>query len=362
MRIARLILLALPAALAYASAAVADTIALRPSVRVAAGTPVTLADIAELKGDEARRFAEVEIARGSDKAFEIAVDTVREKLADAGAKGDGIRFDVSALGAKGDRIVVRPSRTPKVDATPIGPTATARAAAPEKAEGIDPARYAGNGTPLGVVCELIRNAFGADASALRLHIPAADLARLAPKQGLRYEVSARSAIKSDFVSFEIAALDGDHQVSRERIRVSVRLLREVCVATDGARRGRPLTADAFTVELREIAPSIAERAVAATDLVNTTLARSLDAGAVIAAEDLVQGIAIRRNERVIVRREVGLVAIELEAVALEDGKLGDRILLQRAGTPRDRGARSKPADDAGTFSAEVIGTGRAVIR
>jgi flagella basal body P-ring formation protein FlgA len=355
MRIARLILLALPAALACASTTFADTIALRPSARVAPGDPVTLADIAELKGDEAQRFAEVEIARGADKAFEIEIAAVREKLADAGAKGATLRF-------AGDRVVVRPSRTAKVDAKPIAPAAAARATAPEQVEGIDPALYAGNGTPLGVVCELLRNAFGADAGALRLHISAADHAKLAPKTGLRYEVSARSAIKSDFVSFEIAALSGDHQVSRERVRVSVRLVREVCVATDAARRGRPLTGEAFTIETREVAPSVAERAAAPGALANTSLARSLDTGVVIAGEDLVKGIAIRRNDRVIVRRELGLVAIELEAVAQQDGRLGDRILLQRAGSPRDRNARSKPADDGATFTAEVIGNGRAVIR
>jgi flagella basal body P-ring formation protein FlgA len=355
MRIARLILLALPAALACASTTFADTIALRPSARVAPGDPVTLADIAELKGDEAQRFAEVEIARGADKAFEIEIAAVREKLAGAGAKGTTLHF-------AGERVVVRPSRTPKVDAKPIAPAAAARAAAPEEAEGIDPALYAGNGTPLGVVCELLRNAFGADASALRLHISAADHAKLAPKPGFRHEVSARSAIKSDFVSFEIAALNGDHQVSRERVRVSVRLIREVCVATDAARRGRPLTGEAFTVETREIAPSVAERAALPSALANTSLARSLDAGVVIAGEDLVKGIAIRRNDRVIVRRELGLVAIELEAIAQQDGRLGERILLQRAGSPRDRNARSKPADDGATFTAEVIGNGRAVIR
>ncbi|MEY3141883.1 MAG: Chaperone for flagella basal body P-ring formation [Planctomycetota bacterium] len=355
MQIARLILIALPALLACASPVIADTIALRPSARVAPGAPVTLADIAELKGDEAKRFAAVEIARGSDKAFEIEIASVREKLVDAGAKDPTLRFE-------GERVVVRPSRAPKVEATPIAPTATARTDAPEQSAGIDPALYAGSGTPLGVVCELLRNAFGADASDLRLHISAADHARLAPKPGLRYEVSARSAIKSDFVSFEITALSGDHQVSRERIRVSVRLLREVCVATDAARRGRPLTADAFSIEMREIAPSLAERAATPVALANTSLARSLDAGVVIAAEDLVKGIAIRRNDRVIVRRELGLVAIELEAIALQDGKLGDRILLQRAGSPRDRSARGKSDEDGGTFAAEVLGNGRAVIR
>lgn len=361
MRLPSLLLLVLPAALASAAAAAADTIALRPSARVAPGAAVTLADIAELEGDDARRFAGVEIARGGEKAFEIELDAVREKLADAISKGAVGASRLSDLRFRGDKVVVRPARGPKVAATPIAPTATARPAAPEPVAGIDPAIYAGNGTPLGVVCEMLRNAFGPDANDLRLHIPAADLTRLAPKPGLRYEVSARSALKSDFVSFEVCALDGDHDVSRDRIRITVRLEREVCVATDAARRGRPLGDSAFTTELREIAPTTAGRAASPKDLAGASLARSLDAGVVITTDDLVQVAAVRRNDRVVVRREVGLIAIELEAIALEDGKIGDRIAFQRAGTPKDR-TRARKDDEQGILIAEVIGNGRAVVR
>ena len=362
MRLPRILLIALPAAFACAATAAADMIALRTSVRVAPGAPITLADIAELGGEDARRFAGVEIARGGEKAFEIEMKVVREKLAEASTKDDALRSGAAALRFRGERVVVRPARGPQVDAKPIAPTATARPAAPETVAGIDPAMYAGNGTPLGVVCELLRNAFGPDVSDLRLHIPAADLARLAPKPGLRYEVSARSALKSDFVSFEVSAMDGDHHLTRDRVRVTVRRLREVCVATTLAKRGRPLGADAFTVESREIAPTLADRAVKPQELSGASLVRSLDAGVVITADDLAQAVAIRRNDRVIVRREVGLIAIELEAIALEDGKPGDRIALQPAGTPKSRVSRARKDDEQTILIAEVVANGRAVIR
>ena len=362
MRLSRLLLIALPATLACAASAAADMIALRPSVRVAPGTAVTLADIAELDGEDARRFGGVEIARGGEQAFEIEMASVREKLADAAAKDGALRASASALRFRGERVVVRPARRPPVDAKPLAPAAIARSAAPEVVAGIDPAVYAGNGTPLGVICELLRNAFGPDASDLRLHIPAADLAHLAPKTGFRYEVSARSALRSDFVSFEVSALHGDHHVTRDRVRVTVRRLREVCVATAQAKRARPLTADAFTVESREIAPTLADRAADPNDLAGASLARSLDAGVVIAADDLLQTVAIRRNDRVVVRREVGLVAIELEAIALEDGRPGDRIALQRAGSTKDRSSRGRKDDEQGILVAEVVGNGRAVVR
>jgi flagella basal body P-ring formation protein FlgA len=367
MRLPRLLLLALPAAFACAVSAAADTVVLRPSVRVAPGAPVTLADVAELDGATARRFAGVEIARGADKAFEIDLAAVREKMAEAAGKDPftkdaAARGDLASLRFRGERVVVRPARGAQVDAKPLGPSTTVRAAEPKRVEGIDPARHAGDGTPLGVICELLRNAFGPDGADLRLHIPASELARLAPKPGHRHEVSARSALRSDFVSFEVVSLDGDHHASRETVRITVRLLREVCVATDDARRGKPLGQSAFTLETREIAPSLAARIASPDAVAGASLVRSLDAGIVITADDLAKPIAVRRNDRVIVRREVGLVAIELEAIALEDGKPGDRIPLQRAGAPKGRASRARQPDEPDILVAEVVGNGRAVIR
>jgi flagella basal body P-ring formation protein FlgA len=55
-----------------------------------------------------------------------------------------------------------------------------------------------------------------------------------------------------------------------------------------------------------------------------------------------------------VRREVGMVAIEFEAVALEDGLAGDVIAVEQAAKGRRR--------DAQALSAEVIAPGRAVVR
>ena len=54
------------------------------------------------------------------------------------------------------------------------------------------------------------------------------------------------------------------------------------------------------------------------------------------------------------RREVGMVAIEFEAIALEDGTAGDIIAFEKAGTRHSRDRRP--------ISAEIVGPGRAVIR
>ena len=77
-------------------------------------------------------------------------------------------------------------------------------------------------------------------------------------------------------------------------------------------------------------------------------------GSVIESDDLARTLAVRRNERVLLRREIGLVAIEIEAIALEDGVAGDLVAFETRESGRRRDARA--------VTAEVVGRGRAVIR
>jgi hypothetical protein len=54
------------------------------------------------------------------------------------------------------------------------------------------------------------------------------------------------------------------------------------------------------------------------------------------------------------RREIGMIAVELEAIALEDGSAGDIIAFETRG--KDRGRDARP------ITAEIVGRGRAVVR
>jgi flagella basal body P-ring formation protein FlgA len=342
------------AALLCHPAAHAELAVLHASARVAPGTAVTLADIAKLDAAATRKFGAIRIAEARDAAFEITRATIEERIAAAGASAAELRIS-------GERVVVRPLR-----GTAARPeTETVAEAAPASRDvgsSIDPAAYAGQRTPLGVVSELLRNAFGAEGDRLRLHIEAEDLARLAPTPGLRHEVSARSALRSDHVSFEIVALDGDEVVSRRRVKVSPRIATDALVAPTTLRRGTPLSASDVRVEQRELEPSKAARAATAESLEamkGAKLVRGIDAGVVISTDDLQVVASIRRNDRVMVRREVGAVAIEIEAIALEDGAVGEMIALQRVGNTRKRGTRDS---EARTITAEVTGSGRAVVR
>ncbi|MFM7135121.1 MAG: flagellar basal body P-ring formation chaperone FlgA [Planctomycetota bacterium] len=344
-RTIRLLLAAPALALALVQSAAADSVTLRPSARVAPGEPVRIGDIADLEGPDAERLAEVEVARADSGAFEIALDSVRQRAVAAGA-------DPSRIAFRGERTVVRPLRAakPRPDAEP---KATAAPAAP-KTVVIDPAATADAATPIAIACGLVSNAQSEHRGSLRIEIAADELARIAPEPGFRYEVAPKSALSAERVDVEIAALRGDEVVKRERVRLHVRVEREVAVAKAAAKRGERLAEETIAVERRLVSVADAGRVADPTAARDATLARTVSAGEVLRSDDLARQIAVRRNERVIVRREIGMVAIELEAIALEDGAPGETIALERRGAVKARDGRP--------ISAEVVGRGRAVIR
>ena len=374
------------AALAASIAAAADTVTLRPSVRVAHRATVTLGDIASLDGDEARGLVGLAFGVADAGAFEISAERVRQAIVAAGGdpatirvRGDGtvVRptrgryagLDArpgaggepvvgSSMGATGSAATVMSADTTATTTTTTGTTGAIAVPATPDPRIVDPNALASTATPLGLVASHLVGAFGDDAPALRLAIRSDDLARLAGRAGHRYEIAPRSALRSDRVDFEILAYDaaagvGSRPVSRERVRVEPRLEREVAIATCDARRGESLGAANLRIERRLVAPSLAARA-AGVDLTGTELASTVTEGSVIESDDLARTLAVRRNERVLLRREIGLVAIEIEAIALEDGVAGDLVAFETRESGRRRDARA--------VTAEVVGRGRAVIR
>src|SRR4051812_2124825 len=84
----------------------ADEIHLRTSVRLNSDAKnVTLANVAELQGPEAMRFADLEVAAISaeSKAVEVAIKDIRSKLEQA-----GVNWGIVNL--SGRTVTIRPSR------------------------------------------------------------------------------------------------------------------------------------------------------------------------------------------------------------------------------------------------------------
>jgi len=333
-------ILASAAALALATAACADTVRLRAAVRIAPTAAITLADIAELDGMSAQALATTHVGRGESGAFTIAAERVRQILVMAGA-------DLRCVEIEGRETIVRPLR---------GAAAVEVAAQPATGgtRVIDPAKEAGTHSALALICEMMRNAFADDANALRLECSEEQLAKIAPKPGFRYEVVRKTALRASRVEFEVIARSGAGDESRARIRITPKLEREVLVARVAAHRGEDAADTAVVQEKRLLELDQARDAVPATEAAGATFARSVAAGKVIGRGDLARSNDVKRRDTVTVRREVGMVAIEFEAVALEDGAVGDVIAVER--TDRRRSRENKP------LSAQVIGPGRVLIR
>ena len=354
--------------LAAAGAASADTITLRPSVRVAPGAEFTLAEVAGLDGDAARELAGIVIGTGEQGAFELGADRIRQKLVVAGA-------DMKVLEFVGARTVVRPLLGAARDSAAPGARsnassdagadarqnagATAGSAAPSTAVAgtrtVDPAAHIGNGDALAVICEMIANAFGSEARDLRLECTEEQLAKIAPKPGVRYEIARKSLLRASRVELEVIAHQANGDEFRTRVRVTPRLEREVLVAAGDLRRGSTAAGDGIAVEKRLLTIDEARESAEISARDGATLARGVSRGAVLSRTDLARAAEIKRRDTVTVRREIGTIVIELDAVALEDGAVGDVITFERA----DARGRNR---DARAFSAEVVGPGRAVIR
>ena len=366
MKNAAAILVTAASAWLVAAGAFADSITLRPSTRIAVGAAVKIEDIADLDGDAARRFGHVTVGRGDAGAFEISVDKVRQSLVVAGA-------DVARIKLVGTTTVVRPLRATADAAAPapavranaqtvIPPAAPVQVPAtiptlPTAGNGmrlVDPALLAGTTTPLAIICEMMHNAFGAKACGLRLEITDAHLAKLAPVAGTRYEVAAKTTLRSERVEFEVTAYGADGSSKRERVRLIPRIEREVLVTTVDAKRGTRLDSNTTATETRLLSLDEADDAIEPGSLADASITRTLPRGSIVGRGDTARNVEIHRNDKVIVRHEVGMVAIEFDAIAVEDGAVGDVIALERGTKHRARGATP--------LSAEIVGPGRAVIR
>jgi flagella basal body P-ring formation protein FlgA len=333
-------IIACAAALALGMGAFADSVRLRAAVRIAPDAVIALGDIAELDGASVQALAATQVGRGETGAFTIAAERVRQILVVAGA-------DLRTIEIEGRETIVRPLR---------GATA-AEAPAASAAGGmrvIDPSKEAGTDSALALICEMMRNAFGDDAASLRLECSAEQLANIAPKSGYRYEIVRKTALRASRVEFEVIARSGSGHESRARIRITPKLEREVILARAAGHRGDRINAASIASETRLLDLEQASDAVSSGETQGAAFARSVAAGKVIERADIARSNEIRRRDTVTVRREVGMVAIEFEAVALEDGAIGDVISVER--TDRRRSRDNKP------LSAEVIGPGRVVIR
>ncbi|MBL9150504.1 MAG: flagella basal body P-ring formation protein FlgA [Phycisphaerae bacterium] len=342
------------ASLAVAAAAMADSIVLKSVTRLDRPVErVTLADIAYLDGPDAEALASTVVAdaRGMSGEMVVPIDQVRDALSAAGAK-----LGLIDLSGHETRVQFASSDQPRamkgmsVDDSlaprpPAGPSNVER--------GFLAASALGTTTPRGLLAQMLVDVHAGKRAEMRIIVEGADNALLDARGPHRYELVPLASLSSDRIAMRIIERDADSVVARHEVVVLPLLRRDVAVATRAIRRNEPLES---AIEIREewLSPSDFARFATVESALVANAMDSLAAGERVPASKVRKPIEIKKNDRVVVRREVGLVAIEIPAVAVSDGAVGDVIEL-RVIDRKDRKAQR-------TFSAVVVGPGRAEVR
>src|SRR3954462_309370 len=208
-------------------------IELRSSVRIAAGTPVLLEQVATLEGPDAEALAKAVVLQRSERAQGEAVvsqEQVRASLRSAG------RPNWARLVVRGAACRVLPE-----GASPLLPR-PALAAAPKAAPPVDPA-----GTIRAAVILRVAQVARAPVADLRLAFSPEDDAFLNQAVSGR-TLEIRPTAASERLPLAITIYEGDRIVASQTIRVGVEARRLVAVAAAPKRRGDDLGKDDFTVE------------------------------------------------------------------------------------------------------------------
>lgn len=323
-------LLVLVCAVLWPSVASAQaSIELRSSARMSAGMPVTLGQIAALRGNEAVALAGIIIvpaAKGpSAGPLTLGIEQVRNAI-DAAEK-----VNWSRLTLRGSRCVVLPADT----------EAPAPIAKPEP----KPAAEIEPGTVRAAILTRLVQMTGEPAERLRLSFDARDTQLLdATTAGRTIEVNATAL--SDRMPFSIRVYERERTVAEGTVRVGVEVERSVVRTTRAIRRGESIFHDAIAVE-DAWTPLTAKPA--SPDAITSQTARDrLDKGEIITQDDVAAAVAVQRGEVVSVRVVSGSVVVQTKARALAAAREGELVRLKALDTDRE-------------YTARMDGRGRALI-
>ena len=330
----RLISVCIAACIALLSAhASAGTVELRSAARVIEGAPVTLADIATLKGEDAEALGSLVVLEASDPALargeaSIEIDTLRALI-----DRRGVNWGLLTL--RGGRCDLR-VREARAEAKP----------APDRTF-IETIEAPGEPTVRTFVEQRLRETFGvSDPAQIRIRFEARDEDLLSMPLAGRL-VDAHTTGSSVRVPVSVSVYEGERLLERRSIRAETHIRREVCVLKAPLRRGERIGEQAITRETRWMAtdtsPLTAEEALAAESK------STVDAGVVLERHHVEAPVVVRRGGLVIVHYLSGPVILKTRARALSDGRMGDRIKFEALGTKRQ-------------FMARVDGSDRAVVR
>lgn len=330
-----------------------DAIDMKPAVRLAPNTTtITLADVAELDGEEAARFGAVVVATLSPDTnnVTITVDALRSALENAGAHWG--RIDLN-----GCQTIVRIT-----SALAAPPQAMSMAAIDAMVpDGDDDLRDAptqyellasqiGNDKSIAaVIAAHVAGRLKIDQARLRLTFAEKDREALdATTSDYRIELEQMSSITSDRATVQARLWKDGVVAERRSIAFGIDIRIDATFSATDLKRGELV--DRRDLEEKEIWIGACELndIIAAETAAGRIPRRNIKAGEMLRQRDLDRQMVIERGDLVQVRCLVGGVAIAMQAEARSPGSPGETIEFRKLGE-RD------------SFLARVVSRSEAVV-
>lgn len=306
----------------------ADTITLKRSVRIDPGTPVTLADVADLDGAHALKLAGTVVAAETDSLtrqnpggeparWTLALGDVRDAIE---TQGD---VNWAFLTVRGrDVTLLAPDHRPPPVATPENDPDTT----PPRPEGITRFDEGSVGRfARGVVRSILRT----EDDDLRIVWPARDAAFLRLPVASQ-TVHVQPIGSSARMPLKITIYDGDRIVRTETVRADITVRRRVHTVTRPLNRATPIGAGDTTARDAWVGPGVNPAAAVAGQVT----ARRLEPGTIIETDDITPPLVVERGELITLHCISGAVAIKTPARALADARDGETVPVEMEGTGR----------------------------
>lgn len=330
--------------ISLARAAVAqDSITLRREAVVQAA-PITLGDIAELRGNYASSLGGTVIAgsiRHDSDITTISVAQVREALekqrgvnlgritlsgASCNVRVGRIHNDVGESDARADQDAAQPLGS-------LNNSPTADLSTTPRAGVVLPLIEARIAEILGVSIERIRVSFEKTDSDLLA----------TPTDGRVVTITPQAM--SDRIPLLVRVYEGERIAASGIVRAAVLVERKVAVAKERLTRGQTIRTEDVQFDTQWLGPSVQPADPA--KVIGAAARNRVNPGAVIRASDLESPLTVKKGDQLWVDCISGSVVVQVYARAMENGRDGELVLFTSPGG-------KKP------FHARIDGPGRAV--
>lgn len=307
------------------SAHAQSTIELKSAARVATNSPVTLADVATLSGDDAIALAELEVFPPVSVPTRISIAQLRRRLEDERRINWG-------------RITLRGSSC-TVSLLDLAPKATSQ-----------PVRESPRPTPDAhsvqqVVSDRIAHIVQSAPQDLRLTFDEKD------DEFLRLTTIGRTleikpTASSDRLPLALTLYEGDRIIASKSIRVEVKVRRTVVIAAASKSRGETIDASDVTIDQQWVGPNM--KAASPEEVVGAAAQGRIATGQIILSGSVAAPIIVDKGEIVSVACVSGTIVLTTKARAMSSARVGDVVQFQGL-------------DEKRTFTARMSGPGRAVV-